>query len=386
MKNRSIQKMIFVLMFGGLFFFSQFVFAEMTVSITYPKDGDVFSRVCSNIELAADVQITEGEIKDVRYYYNGKSIGRARTAPWGYLWKSVKSGNYVLQAKATDKNSNIVWSDSIKIRVGDISRGEVLINGGMDCSMAPWSLNNYGDEGQPSATSIAYWQNDFYFDDSTYIYVEITNGSSLDWHIQFSQSFPLSPGHIYELTFVADAELLKPISVLHQENGDDYTVNWQENLDIDGAGEYGPYTFECEVEDPTNIFKFNIGGNEIGFFVDNVKIIDRSLSSVSSKNLSMRDGVISNFELFQSYPNPFNMNTRIPFQLSKTERVVLSIYNLQGQLVNTLVNETRDPGMHYIHWDGTDVSQSVVPTGVYIYRLEIPGENVQLSRKVLLLK
>jgi len=378
MLKRSLQSMI--LMFGVFFLFTQFVFAEMTVTMTSPKDGDVFSQVCQNMELSADVQITEGEIKDVRFYYNGKSIGRVRSEPWEYTWKTVKSGNYYLHAKVTDEDGNIALSDSIKIRVGDISNGEVLINGGFDCSMAPWSLNNY--EG---GSAKAYWQNDFYFDDSTYIYVDITNGSSLDWHVQFSQSFPISPGHIYELTFVADAENLKPISLLHQENGDDYTINDQVNLDIDGPGEYGPYTFECNVEDPSNIFKFNIGGNDIDFFLDNVKIIDRSLSSVSSKSLSMKGG-ITNYELFQSYPNPFNMNTRIPFQLSKRARVVLSIYNLQGQLVKTLVNDTRDPGMHYIHWDGTDVSHSIVPTGVYIYRLEIPGEKVQLSRKVLLLK
>ena len=381
MLNRSKQNLFVSLMFVFLFLFSQIVFAEMTITLTNPKEGDTFSTVCTDIIVSADVQITEGEIKDVRFYYNGKSIGRARSAPWEVTWKGVKSGNYYIAAKATDALANEVWSDSVKIRVGNISRGEVLINGGFDCSMTPWSLNNY--EG---GAAKAYWQNDFYFDDSTYIYIDITNGSTLDWHIQFSQQFPLSPGHIYELTFVADAEKVKPISILHQENGDDYTINWQELMEIDGPQEYGPYTFVCEVEDPTNIFKFNIAANEIDCFFDNVKIIDRSLSSVSSKDLSMRDGLISNFELFQSYPNPFNMNTRIPFQLSKSTHVILSLYNLQGQLVKTLVNESRDPGMHYIHWDGTDNSQSIVPTGVYIYRLEIPSEKVQLSRKVLLLK
>ncbi|MBN2410635.1 T9SS type A sorting domain-containing protein [candidate division KSB1 bacterium] len=384
MLNRLIHSLLLILIFGVLF--SQFVFAEMTVTITSPKDGDAFSTVCSDIELSADVQITEGEVSDVRFYYNGKYIGRARSAPWNVTWKSVKSGNYYIQAKASDNEANDAWSDSIKIRVGDISRGEVIINGGFDCGMSPWTLNNYGDEGQPSAVSRAYWMNDFYFDDSTYIYIDITSGSTLNWHIQFSQAFPLLAGHIYELTFVADADKIKPIDILHQENGDDYTTNWIESMDIDGPGMYGPYTFNCTFDDPANIFKFNIGANEINCYFDNVQIIDRSLTSISSKNLFPNDGVITNYELFQSYPNPFNMNTRIPFQLSKSTHVVLSLYNLQGQLVKTLVNEIRDPGMHYIQWDGTDETHSIVPTGVYIYRLEIPRDKVQLSRKVLLLK
>ncbi len=386
MLRDSIHSLLLILIFGVLFLFSQFALAEMTVTITSPMDGAVISTVCSDIEFSADVQITEGEVSDVRYYVNGAYKGRARTAPWNFTWKTVKSGNYILQARATDKEANNVWSDSVKIRVGNISRGETIINGGFDCSMTPWTLNNYGDEGQPPAVSKAYWMNDFYFDDSTYIYIDITNGSTLNWHIQFGQTFPLLPGHIYELTFVADADKVKPIDLLHQESSGGYIIYWTESMDIDGPGEYGPYTFVCEIDDPNSVFKFNIGANDINCYFDNVKIIDRSLTSVSSKNLFSRDGVVTNYELFQSYPNPFNMNTTIPFQLSKTAHVILSLYNLQGQLVKTLVNGIHDPGMHYIQWDGTDETTSIVPTGVYVYRLEIPYDKVQLSKKVLLLK
>ena len=92
MLKRLIQSLI--LMLGILFLFTQIVFADMTVTMTSPKEGDAFSQVCQDIYLSADVQITEGEMRDVRFYYNGKSIGRVRSAPWEYTWKAVKSGNY----------------------------------------------------------------------------------------------------------------------------------------------------------------------------------------------------------------------------------------------------------------------------------------------------
>ncbi|HNQ44652.1 MAG TPA: FlgD immunoglobulin-like domain containing protein, partial [Candidatus Cloacimonadota bacterium] len=62
----------------------------------------------------------------------------------------------------------------------------------------------------------------------------------------------------------------------------------------------------------------------------------------------------------------------------------LDIYNLKGQLVSRLVNETQSAGNHSVVWDGRDSQGKSVASGFYFYRIKAAGE--QLSRKILLMK
>jgi photosystem II stability/assembly factor-like uncharacterized protein len=76
------------------------------------------------------------------------------------------------------------------------------------------------------------------------------------------------------------------------------------------------------------------------------------------------------FELKQNYPNPFNNSTRITYESTKQGRVILKIFNLQGQLVKKLVDELQKAGIHYVNWDGRSNSGKEVTSGVYIYSIE----------------
>ena len=88
--------------------------------------------------------------------------------------------------------------------------------------------------------------------------------------------------------------------------------------------------------------------------------------------------------LQQNYPNPFNPSTAIRFQLPVFSRVNLSIYNVHGQLVRTLVAGERPAGTHNVQWDGSDRAGQRVASGVYIARLQA-GAHVD-SKKLLLVK
>ncbi|MBN1996790.1 T9SS type A sorting domain-containing protein, partial [candidate division KSB1 bacterium] len=88
--------------------------------------------------------------------------------------------------------------------------------------------------------------------------------------------------------------------------------------------------------------------------------------------------------LSQNYPNPFNSSTQIEYVIPQPALVSLQIYNLQGQLVTTLVNETKESGYFSVTWNGCSDSGTPVSTGVYIYHLQC---NDQIkTRKLLLLK
>ncbi|MFC1555729.1 transglutaminase domain-containing protein [candidate division KSB1 bacterium] len=76
------------------------------------------------------------------------------------------------------------------------------------------------------------------------------------------------------------------------------------------------------------------------------------------------------FELHQNYPNPFNPETSIGFTLPKTETVSLSIYNMLGQKIRTLLNnESFQPGLHTVSWDSRNNRGLSLPSGTYLYTL-----------------
>ena len=79
------------------------------------------------------------------------------------------------------------------------------------------------------------------------------------------------------------------------------------------------------------------------------------------------------FLLAQNYPNPFNPSTSISYTLKESGEVRLSIYNIRGQLIRSLVHQQQMAGQYNQEWDGRDDSGSIVPTGTYIYTLEING-------------
>jgi hypothetical protein len=85
------------------------------------------------------------------------------------------------------------------------------------------------------------------------------------------------------------------------------------------------------------------------------------------------------FNLEQNYPNPFNPTTTIHYQLPKESFVHLSIFNVLGQEVRTLINERQPPGDKYAHFDGNNL-----PSGVYFYR--ITAGTFTDVRKMVLLK
>ncbi len=355
-------------------------FAENSISITSPQSGDVF-QACRDISFTAAVEMTEGELREVRFLHGGThSMGRVVRAPYEITWENVVSGNYTIVARLRDKDNNDIYSDPIYIRVGNISRGDLLLNGSFDCKQYPWKLANYN-----GAISTSLLLEDGYFDDMNYLMVEIKDGTDTDWHIQLQQSMPLDSGHVYEVSFLADADMDKEIVVGIQESHDPHTTYLWERLTIEGLDEYGPFVYESPVNDPTSVFKFCLGGNEIPFFVDDVRIIDRSLTSVRSLETET-NGTVRELELYQSYPNPFNMHTVVPFRLSAATSVTIDIFNIKGEKIQTLLNRHCEQGRHTVVWDGKDTGGQTVPGGVYFYRMQAADSRSVLTKKVLLIK
>ena len=90
------------------------------------------------------------------------------------------------------------------------------------------------------------------------------------------------------------------------------------------------------------------------------------------------------YTLYQNYPNPFNPVTVIQYDLPKLSNVKLSIYDLSGRQVRSLINESQAPGMKTIIWDARDETGNKMGAGVYIYQLKT--DNYVASKKMILVK
>jgi hypothetical protein len=100
---------------------------------------------------------------------------------------------------------------------------------------------------------------------------------------------------------------------------------------------------------------------------------DLSNAVIAAPSADVITAVPMTFALHQNFPNPFNPDTRISFDIPKISGdavlVTLNIYNITGQLVRTVLNENRAPGTHSVTWDGkTDLGQPV-SSGTYFYTI-----------------
>ena len=89
-------------------------------------------------------------------------------------------------------------------------------------------------------------------------------------------------------------------------------------------------------------------------------------------------------QLIGNYPNPFNPETSIRYSLEQNGPVNISIYNTRGQLVRTLVNETKAAGLHTVVWNGMDEQGSSVSSGIYYYKMY--AGKYSSTRKMILMK
>ncbi len=86
---------------------------------------------------------------------------------------------------------------------------------------------------------------------------------------------------------------------------------------------------------------------------------------------SRNQGIPTEFKIFQNYPNPFNPETRIEYQLPHMSEVVVTIYDIYGREVRTLVNGEMAQGYHSVVWDGRNSSGVRVASGIYFYHIEV---------------
>jgi hypothetical protein len=90
------------------------------------------------------------------------------------------------------------------------------------------------------------------------------------------------------------------------------------------------------------------------------------------------------YAVHQNYPNPFNLSTTIMFELPVATHVKIEVFNVLGQKITTLHDGSETAGVHSISWNGTDESNRIVSSGIYLYRITTAGFTAE--KKMVLMK
>jgi len=184
---------------------------------------------------------------------------------------------------------------------------------------------------------------------------------------------------------------------------DDYTTNcdstYWNSLDLsDAIPNPNPYIFTNDTL-IVDIFFGNIWQRFATFECDGAMVslsdttygewswyrIGTDPSECENQELSFSDNINTpeKFKLNQNYPNPFNPITTLKYDLSQDAFVDLTIYDMLGNIVSTLVSKNQNSGSKSVQWDATNDQGDLVSAGVYLYNIQV-GNHSQTKKMILL--
>ena len=112
-------------------------------------------------------------------------------------------------------------------------------------------------------------------------------------------------------------------------------------------------------------------------------IVDINIYSTSNINIANDPTLPAQPQLYQNFPNPFNPVTTLRYEIPETGLVNITIYNMLGREVKTLMNQPQDAGYRSVIWNATNDYGIPVSAGIYLYQIQA-GEYISTKKMVLL--
>jgi hypothetical protein len=361
--------------------------AKVTLGHTWTLAGNPYS---SNIQMSgvkgndsgAGVSGTDGLKGTVRLYddntgnFIGVAYSSAILSPWqGFFIERNSSSTTELffppEAKTSTAHTN---QEFAKVAAQAFRQIDLVLD-------AP---ENFGDTGTLFFHDISGPEDDAY---------DATKLASLDGAPSFS--FVLGDKLVQQESRAFDLESEQTYMLDLSDAGveGEYTMSWPTFTNVPGEWEIiftdyetstslnmrevDSYTFEVVAQQkriaksvlslPQVVTQSSADNNRFGITITPTLVSNET-----------EDGPLA-FALDQNYPNPFNPSTSINYTMNEAGVVNISVYNLMGQKVATLVDETKSAGQHNVRWNAANVS-----SGMYYYRLEANGQAI--TRKMTLIK
>ena len=167
-------------------------------------------------------------------------------------------------------------------------------------------------------------------------------------------------------------------------SGDSYA--WFDNIGLIEWEEWQQKTiFPDFVINPNDFYYLQVRTDELPLF----STVQFTHTAYEENPVPINENKIPNYinaVLNSNYPNPFNPQTTISFAIKDADgKTNITIYNIKGQKVKTLVDEVLPAGLHNLIWDGTNSNDKNVSTGIYFYKMEFKEKHIK-TKKCLLIK
>ncbi len=379
--------------------------AVASAEIYYSIDGGAYQSVAmtntSGLTWSGDIPATGTEGATVNYFISATDDGVGQSAPKTSV---LPYDTTVFQYSYVTKDGPLTIADVQYTTWGladsPFNGCEVTVSGIVTADTAQ-AYSGYGAYALQSGTGP--W-NGIIFDPIDG--VELTRGDSVTitgtveeydpaWHFKYDNNTKLiditsvtvhSSGHSVDPMPVSSADLAQDADEVESYEGTLVTLT---NVTVSSVNSYDWSVDDgsgvtCLIDDDmanaaadgfmnslevgttlasvTGVFNFSFGS---------YKIQVRDLADLGQ--LGVNDDYVAQpmtYALHQNYPNPFNPETKIRFDLGSAENVKLVIYDINGRVIRTLLNESFGPGMHLVNWNGTNDFGEPVSTGMYIYRIK----------------
>jgi hypothetical protein len=304
----------------------------------------------------------------------------------GNLLSPQYSSALEYQLNETDKIATLVWEYSeIPVYGRAMGSSQRLDNGN--------TVISWGNIFNPAITEI---QND-----GTKIF-ELYFNSSFSYRafrFPWRTNLLTADNYIVDFEYVPiNASNTREIVVTNNSNEQLELTSYHRRSSVFSVVENFPITLQ-PYED--KIISIQLFPDSIGIFSDNIhlqmkkenELIAQVINVIgySDPSVDVEDNNTSpqEYKLLQNFPNPFNPGTSIEFSVPVNSSITLTIYNLLGQVVTTLVNEEISAGSYSVVWNGEDKNGLKVSSGIYLYTIQATGTNgkeFQQIRKMVLLR
>ena len=319
-------------------------------------------------------QIQPGDITSVQEFANAVAVD-GNTAVIGASKAGHAGGIFAGAAYIFERDAAGNWNEVSKLVASDAEPNDyfgtsVFIDGGRIIIGAP-----YEDTGGDEAGAAYIFERNATGNWNEVSKLVASDAEPIDW---FGYSVTISDnravvGAINEDTGRSDAGA----AYIFER---DAAGNWSEAAKIQASDKEFGENFGESVSISGNFILVGAPKDRNGFLIENGAVYVFAGAPVGIAGSTLPQA----FELEQNYPNPFNPSTTIGFTLPQSAAISLKIFDINGQLVKTLLNGTRAAGTHRVIWDGTDQFGAGVASGVYLYRLSA-GSFTQI-RKMMLIK
>jgi hypothetical protein len=305
-----------------------------------------------------------------------------------WMLRLDESGNIIWEFENDPAVTQLDWMQVYSI-INHNTENSYLICGYADCNHFFAKIDDSGDF-LWIADSLNYWadeliqiENEFAFCsgnpgelgiakiDNSGNFIGITSNAVMDSLTIYNFEYSINNGYFISGSNYVFSGL--NFQDLYLANFDDSgELTWQETYDISNS----EVAYAMSLSDGDNVYLGGIAYTGNSAFLSKFELDNTSVENeiIPSDNFKMRN-----------YPNPFNPETTIDFTIQIDSRIELSIYNIKGQKVKTLVQDEITRGTHSINWNGDDEKGNPISSGIYYYKLNVNGKT-EAVHKCLLLK